>query len=95
MNVVERLQQWRDNGAITSAQFDAIANSLQTRVYSDRDAGAVTAALRRALGRGPHGTSGRELQSVALAPFFLALAFLPLLYLLYRRNLPALREASA
>lgn len=78
----------------SGAEFDAIANSLQTPVYSERDAGVLTAALRKALGRGPHGTRGRELQSMALAPIFLGLAFVPLLYLLYRRNLPALREAS-
>lgn len=76
-------------------QFAAIANALQTRVYSDRDTAALTAALRRSLGQGPHGARGRELQSLPLAPLFAGLAFLPLLYLLYRRNLPALREASA
>jgi hypothetical protein len=40
------------------------------------------------MGTGPTATRGRELQSMQLTPFFVALAFLPLLYILYRRNLP-------
>ena len=67
----------------------ALANSLQTPLYTAGDAAKVTEDLREALGKGPHGTRGRELQSTPLAPIFVGLAFLPLLYLLYRRNLPA------
>ena len=34
MSTVERLQQWRDNGAITSAQFDAIAAIVRKERFS-------------------------------------------------------------
>ena len=48
---------------------------------------ARSTAIRRALGEGPTGPRGRELQSSELAPFVLAAAFLPLGFLLWRRNL--------
>jgi hypothetical protein len=43
---------------------------------------------------GPMTTRGRELQSMQLTPFCVGLAFLPLLYILYRRNLPPVARAS-
>jgi hypothetical protein len=72
----------------STAVFDQLANSLQTRVYTERDAGPIAAAIRTDLGKGPTTTRGRELRSTTLTPWFVGLAFLPLLYILYRRNLP-------
>jgi hypothetical protein len=39
------------------------------------------------LGRGPTGPQGQELQSAELASHVAIAAFVPLLYLLWRRNL--------
>jgi hypothetical protein len=66
-----------------------IASTVQSRVFLEGQAGEATKAVRAALGTGPKGTRGRDLQSLALAPFVLALAFVPLGFILYRRNLPA------
>ena len=73
--------------------FDQLANSLQTRVYGGRDAGRIATAIRKDLGKGPMTTRGRELRSTTLTPWFAGLAFLPLLYILYRRNLPPVAPA--
>lgn len=72
----------------STAAFDQIANSLQTPVFGEHDGGEVAAEVRRVMGTGPTATRGRELQSMQLTPFFVGLAFLPLLYILYRRSLP-------
>jgi hypothetical protein len=68
--------------------FEQIANSLQTPVYGEHDGRRVAAEARKAMGTGPTTTRGRELQSTQLTPILVGLAFLPLLYILYRRNLP-------
>jgi hypothetical protein len=72
----------------STALFDQLATSLQTRVYGDHDAAHIAAAIRKDLGSGPMTTRGRELRSTTLTPWFVGLALLPLLYILYRRNLP-------
>jgi hypothetical protein len=77
----------------STALFDQLANSLQTRVYSAGDGSQVAAAIRTDLGQGPTTTRGRELRSTTLTPWFVGLAFLPLLYILYRRNLPPVAPA--
>jgi hypothetical protein len=74
--------------------FDQLANSLQTRVYGGRDARRIAAAIRQDLGKGPMTTRGRELRSTTLTPWFAGLALLPLLYILYRRNLPPVAPAN-
>ncbi len=40
------------------------------------------------IGKGPTRARGRELNSFLLAPYVLLFAFLPLSFLLYRRNFP-------
>ncbi len=47
----------------------------------------VVSAARRALGEGPIGRQGKELQSVELAPHAALVALAPLLFLVWRRNL--------
>jgi hypothetical protein len=66
--------------------LDALAEYVGGRSYGEADAGEVTGALRTALGDGPTGSHGQELQAVELASFTLAAAFIPLLFLLWRRN---------
>jgi hypothetical protein len=69
--------------------LDFVARSVRGRVFSEAQADEAIKAIRTAVGTGPKGTRGRDLQSFALAPYVLALAFLPLAFVLYRRNLPA------
>jgi hypothetical protein len=78
----------------STALFDQLANSLQTRVYGGQAAGVIARAIRKDLGKGPMTTRGRELQSTTLTPWLVGLAFLPLLYILYRRNLPRVAPAK-
>ena len=78
----------------STATFDQLANSLQTRVYGEHDGERIAAAIRKDLGKGPTTTRGRELRSTTLTPWFVGLAFLPLLYILYRRNLPPVAPAK-
>jgi hypothetical protein len=77
----------------STAFFDQLANSLRTRVYGERDAGRIASAIRKDLGKGPMTTRGRELRSTTITPYLVGLAFLPLLYILYRRNLPPVAPA--
>jgi hypothetical protein len=72
----------------STATFDQLANSLQTRVYGVHDGARIADTIRKDLGKGPMTTRGRELRSTTLTPWLVGLAFLPLVYILYRRNLP-------
>jgi hypothetical protein len=78
----------------STATFDQLANSLQTRVYGAQDAGRIAAEIRKDLGKGPMTTRGRELRSTTITPYLVGLALLPLLYILYRRNLPPVAPAK-
>lgn len=78
----------------STAVFDQLANSLRTRVYGEHDAGRIAAAIRKDLGTGSMTTRGRELRSTTLTPWLVGLAFLPLLYILYRRNIPPVAPAK-
>jgi hypothetical protein len=69
------------------AVLDSVGNALGSRVFGEGDTKAIAAEVRRALGEGPTGPAGRQLRSVELAPYSVAVAFLPLLVLLWRRNL--------
>ena len=71
----------------SGAQLAAVAEAGEGRVFEESELGGALDAIRRALGEGPTGPRGRELQSRELAPFVLAAAFLPLGFLLWRRNL--------
>ena len=67
-------------------QLRAVADAGRGRVFEANQVGQALAAVRKALGEGPTGPRGRELQSRELAPVVLALAFLPLGFLIWRRN---------
>ena len=70
----------------TQARLLDIANFLGGRVFAEDDVGGVIDAIRRNVADGPMGPHGEELQSRSLAPHALGLAFLPLLFVLWRRN---------
>jgi hypothetical protein len=79
----------------SETQFNAVATELRTRVYSPNEVDAAAADVRQALGRGPTGVRGYDLRSTELAPYCFAVALLPLLFLLWRRNLPPAAPAPA
>jgi hypothetical protein len=66
--------------------LDALARSLETKVFREGDAGGVARAIRAAVGHGPHGTRERDLGSFSLAPYLVALAFPLLAFILLRRH---------
>jgi hypothetical protein len=63
-----------------------LAGAVEGRSFHEPDLEAVADRARSVLGDGPTGPQGRELQSVELAAPLAAAAFLPLLFLLWRRN---------
>jgi hypothetical protein len=65
----------------------SLSNAIGARVFDEDEAGRVARAAREAIGAGPMGPSGRELQSLELAPYAVLGSFLPLLFLVWRRNL--------
>lgn len=67
--------------------LDALGEYLGGQAFGENELGPAVDAVRAAVGQGPTGPHGEELQAVELAGFTLAAAFLPLLYLLWRRNL--------
>ena len=46
------------------------------------------------MGAGPTGVRGYELKSSELAPYVFLLSLVPLLFLLWRRNLPLATQAA-
>lgn len=63
-------------------------------VFGEGEREAAVAAVRAALGQGPTRPQGREAETVSLAPYAVAAAGVPLLLLLWSRNLwPGLRRA--
>jgi von Willebrand factor type A domain len=64
-----------------------LASAVEGRSFHEHDLEAVAERARSLLGDGPTGAHGRELQSVELAAPAATAAFLPLLFLLWRRNL--------
>jgi hypothetical protein len=64
-----------------------VADAVDGRIFAAGDLAGVVARTQSLLGDGPVGQRGRELQTVEWAPAVLALAFVPLLFLLWRRNL--------
>lgn len=63
-----------------------IAGAVEGDVYGENELDRAADRARSLLGDGPTGPQGRELRSVELAPHAAAAAFLPLLFLLWRRN---------
>jgi hypothetical protein len=71
----------------SAGDLRSIALEVEGTVYDERELDKAADSARSVLGDGPSGSQGRELRSVELAPHAAAAAFLPLLFLLWRRNL--------
>jgi hypothetical protein len=71
----------------TPGFLSSLANEIGARVFDEDEAGDVARAARDAIGAGPMGPSGRELQSLELAPYAVLASLVPLLFLVWRRNL--------
>jgi hypothetical protein len=67
--------------------LETLARATRGRVFGEGEVSKAADAARDVLGRGPTGPQGEELQSSELAPHAALAAFVPLLYLLWRRNL--------
>ena len=66
--------------------LERVARETGGGVFSERELPAALAAVRRRLGEGAVASRGRELRAVALAPYTVAAAVLPLGLILLRRN---------
>lgn len=64
-----------------------LAGFIGGRAFSEAELDAVARAGRAFLGRGPKVEQGQERTATALAPYVLLSAFMPLAFLLRRRNL--------
>ena len=71
----------------TPGFLESLTNAIGARVFAEDEGGDVVRAAREALGSGPTGPSGRELHSLQLAPYAVLASFVPLLFLVWRRNL--------
>jgi von Willebrand factor type A domain len=71
----------------SAATVEEVAEAVQGRVYASTELDSAVARVQSLLGDGPVGEQGQELQSTEWAPYALALAGVPLLFLLWRRNL--------
>jgi hypothetical protein len=67
--------------------LEEVARAGGGGAFGENELAEVAEAAKRALGEGPTGPRGEELRSQSLAPHAIALAFAPLLFLLWRRNL--------
>jgi hypothetical protein len=65
----------------------AFADAAEAQVFDESDVGAAARAARRLLGTGPKVQQGHEVSAKPLTAWVIGLAFLPLVYLLWRRNL--------
>ena len=63
-----------------------IAAAADGSVFTESQPAPALAAIRRLVGEGPEVAQGRELTAKALSPFVVGAAFVPLLFLLRRRN---------
>ena len=77
--------QYRPNPAARS-DLDRLAKATGATVFDESELDDVTARVRAALGRGPVMTEGVRKTRLALAPYLLAFAILPLSVLLWRRD---------
>lgn len=71
----------------STATLERFAEAVGAGVFSEDEPAAVERELRRALGRGEPVVAGEEVSAQPLAAFAIALALVPLAYLLARRNL--------
>jgi hypothetical protein len=71
----------------SAARFTDIATAAGGRLVDESDAPAALDFARSTLARGPTGPAGQELHARALAPFLVLAAAIPLLFLVWRRNL--------
>lgn len=71
-------------GAVSIPELAAVTNGVG---YSSADLGRIVASARRFLGKGPATAQVEERRKLAFAPFVVLAAFLPLGFLLRRRNL--------
>ena len=71
----------------STAVYEGIVRSLGASSFSEGDVGAAASAFRRRLGRGEAVVTGREARGRPLAGWVVAIAVLPLGYLLVRRNI--------
>ena len=69
------------------AALDKDMAVVGARVLRPADVDGAAEAVRSAVGTGPVGPAGRELRTTALAPYAVFGSFLPLAFLLWRRNL--------
>ena len=67
--------------------LERVATAVDGAVYAEHELDKASATVRRLLGQGPTTAQGSELSAFELGPFTVAAAFLPLVFLLRRRNL--------
>jgi hypothetical protein len=67
--------------------LESITSAIGGRMFGEGDTRGVVRAARAALGEGPMGRTDRQLQSLELAPYAVLASFVPLLFLVWRRNL--------
>jgi hypothetical protein len=70
-----------------AATIQALAAATGGEAFAESELGRVVDAAKRAVGSGRTEVRGNERNKLALAPYTVALAFLPLGLLLWRRNL--------
>jgi hypothetical protein len=63
-----------------------VASAADGYVFAESQPAPALATIRRLVGNGPEVEQGRELTAKALSPFVVAAAFVPLLFLVRRRN---------
>ncbi|TML71045.1 MAG: VWA domain-containing protein [Actinobacteria bacterium] len=71
----------------SAENMQALANASRGVAVDGADFNGAVAAARRALGSGPTAVVSQEQRRFQLAPYFAGLAFLPIGFLLFRRNL--------
>jgi hypothetical protein len=72
----------------SESQLAGLAGQLGTRVFTPDEMDAAAGDIRDVMGTGPTGVRGYELTSSELAPYVFLVSLVPLLFLLWRRNLP-------
>lgn len=70
----------------TDTRLREIATGLGGSAHDEEDLDGAREAIRTALGRGPVDTYGAELQTRTLSVWVLPIAFIPLAFILWRRN---------